>query len=405
MSNVRLAEGKRGKPRAYEDKKRKDAGKKDYWRGVCAYRCVGMPEPKNAQAYRESAAKAERAASDRADEFLRTKKPATVGGIPTNITVFGLCDLWIRRYEKNTKSRDQSVGYYKRVIYKAEKRPKPGVVKIEGSDLGKMTAVGVLASHVEAHLDLVRHTPAVAKKHRLALKQAFHLLYKEGLIPFNPAKESDPITLERPEPKPFTPEQYQRYLHLEKVYFARHPNANRERYQDVRQLMYDIVGRPGEALATRIEEDLELAEQVVKVQGTIIVYGADGGRCKPYRQDMPKTDESVRSVKVSVATVVMLRRRKLAAAPGQTLVFVNRNGNPISPQDFWEVWAKIVKGSDLEWSTPKALRKTAMKRIKEKYKLPAAQAAGGHRTGSRVTEDSYTGRDVVVADFNDALHS
>ncbi|MFD4443670.1 tyrosine-type recombinase/integrase [Nocardia sp. NPDC058519] len=402
MGRSKLAEGKRGEPKAYEDATRKAAGKPDYWRGVCPWRGVGMPNPKNAQAYRETAAKAKRAASDKADENLKEWKP-TDGTLDPNITVFELCDLWIERHEKISGIRGQSIGYYKRIIYRAVQRPKPGVVKIEGSTLGNMKAVTVLTSHIDAHVDLVRHTPAVAKNHRIVLREAFRLLVKSGLKEYNPVNESDVVKIVRPEPKPFTPAQYARYLELETAYFIKRPNANRERYADTRQLMYDIVGRPGEALAVR-KEDVDTKAGVVSVTGTIVTSDATGKRCKAFRQDIPKTDESVRYVKVSAPTAAMLNRRILAMPTGQELIFVTRDGNPIAPGDFNETWGKIVEGSELDWSTPKAIRKTAFKRIDEKHGEAAAQAAGGHRKGSRVTRDHYTGKDIVVTDFTDALH-
>lgn len=402
MSRTKLAEGKRGEPKAYEVAARKAAGRKDYFRGVCPWRGLGMPNPKNAQVYRTSETKAKRDAADKADDNLKNWKP-TNGTLDPNITVFELCDLWVQRHEKHSGNRGQSIGYYKRVIYKAGQRPKPGVVKIEGSVLGNMKAVQVLTGHIEAHIDLVRHTPAVAKNHRIILKEAFRLLGKSGLREYNPVNEADPVKIVRPEPRPFKSEQYRRYLNLEAAYFVRRPNASRERYCDIRQLMYDIVGRPGEALAIR-PEDVDLTTGVVSVTGTIVVYDATGGRCKAYRQEMPKTDESIRDVKVSAATLAMLARRIEAMPPGQALIFVTRNGTPVKPEDFNETWNKIVEGSELDWSTPKAIRKTAFKRIDEIHGEEAAQLAGGHRKGSRVTRDHYTGKDIVVADFTDALH-
>ncbi|MFF2084587.1 tyrosine-type recombinase/integrase [Nocardia sp. NPDC058176] len=402
MSRIKLAEGKRGEPKAYEDKARKAEGKKDYFRGVCPWRGAGMPDPKNAQVYRESAPKAKRDAADKADDNLKNWKP-TNGTLDPNITVFELADLWIQRHEKHSGNRGQSIGYYKRVIYKATQRPKPGVVKIEGSVLGKMKAVNVLTGHIEAHLDLVRHTPATARQHRIALRETFRLLVKSGLREYNPVNESDVVKIVRPEPRPFTPEQYTRYLELETAYFGKRRNASRERYCDIRALMLDIVGRPGEALAVR-REDVDRKTGVVSVTGTIVVYDATGGRCKAYRQEMPKTDESIRFVKVSAATLEMLTRRINALPAEQALLFTTRNGTPVTPEDFNKTWNKIVEGSELDWSTPKALRKTAFKRITEKHGEEAAQAAGGHRKGSRVTRDHYTGKDIVIADFTDALH-
>lgn len=403
MGRSKLPEGKRGEPKAYEDKARKAAGKPDYWRGVCPWRGRGMPTPRNAQAYRTTEAKAKRAASDKADENLAQWKPST-GTLNPNITVFELCDRWIERHEKHAGIRGQSVGYYKRIIYQAKQRPRAGVVKIEGSTLGRMKAVDVLTGHIEDHLDQVRHTPALAKRHRIALREAFRLLVKSGLREYNPVHESDVVKIVRPEPRPFTREQYARYLELETAYFDKRPNANRARYCDTRQLMYDIVGRPGEALAVR-KQDVDTETGVVAVTGTIIIYDETGGRCPAFRQEMPKTDDSVRFVKVSAPTLAMLKRRILAMPPNQELIFISRLGTPCVPEVFNETWNNIVKGSELEWSTPKSIRKAAFKRITEVHGEEAAQAAGGHRKGSSVTRNHYTGRDVVVADFTDALYA
>ncbi|NNH69182.1 tyrosine-type recombinase/integrase [Nocardia uniformis] len=404
MPRPPIPEGKRGEAHASIDKERQATGKKDYWRGICRYRLTGERKPRTAQAYRTSEAKAKRDAAEAADKALKTRKPEYGQKYSSKTTVLELCLSWYER-ECNTPdgNRGQSIAaFYTEIV----KRPggKKGTVKIEGSELGKMAIGEVRTSHVERHLDPIRHMSEKAYRQRLILVEAFALAARDDAITGNPARESE--TIERghkDEPRPFTPEETQRFWEIEAKYFELSPTADK-RFMDITRLTYDLLGRPGEALAV-IWEDVDLEAGTVAVTGTVVQVGADGKR-KVWRQPMPKEDESVRTVKVSAESLAMLKRRWLAVGkPTTGLVFPNKLGNPISATMFRETWVRVLKGTELDWATPKALRKTGMTRISEKYGDKAAQQQGGHAIGSRVTRKHYVPTVRETADFTDALYA
>jgi hypothetical protein len=78
-----------------------------------------------------------------------------------------------------------------------------------------------------------------------------------------------------------------------------------------------------------------------------------------FRQPFTKTFESrEKTVKVQPDTLAMLRRRKLAVAPGQIFVIPSQSGKVLSADQMSMVWRRIVKGTELEWSPPRPLRST-----------------------------------------------
>ncbi|MFC9993747.1 tyrosine-type recombinase/integrase [Nocardia sp. NPDC127526] len=403
MPRPPIQEGQRGEPHASIDKKRQEAGHKDHWRGICRYRLKGEHKPRTAQAYRTSEAKAKRDAADAADKALKNRRPEFGQAYTSKTTVFELCKAWYEHEKATSGNRGQSLAVFWTEIVK---RPggKSSTVKIEGSELGKMRIGEVRTSHVERHLAPIRSMTEKAYRQRLLLIESFALACRDDAIPGNPARETEPIGRGKTdEPRPFTPEELQRFWEIEAKYFELSPRADK-RFKDITRLTYDLLGRPGEALAI-IWEDVDLEAGTVAVTGTIVQVDADGKR-NVYRQPMPKEEQSERTVKVSAETLTMLKRRWMKAGkPTTGLVFPNKLGNPISATMFRETWERVLRGTELDWATPKALRKTGFTRISEKYGDEAAQLQGGHAKGSRITRKHYVPTVREVADFGDALHA
>src|SRR5262249_3345927 len=121
-----------------------------------------------------------------------------------------------------------------------------------------------------------------------------------------------------------------------------------------------------------------------------------------FRQPFTKTALSMRTIKIGPECLAMLKRRKLASAPGEALVFPSRVGKVLSVATLAEAWRAVVKDTELEWSTLRTLRSTRATRVRERYGLPAAREILGHDEDSRVTSQAYVPTERKVVNVADA---
>ncbi|MFI6212539.1 hypothetical protein ACIBCD_11105 [Nocardia brasiliensis] len=91
-----------------------------------------------------------------------------------------------------------------------------------------------------------------------------------------------------------------------------------------------------------------------------------------------------------------------AASPHTNLVFPDHNGNIRDPHNCRRTWRQ-ARGSDCAWITPKTFRKTVATVITHEYGVGQAGLQLGHRRGSKVTEEHYVERDLLVPDSSAAL--
>ncbi len=383
-------------------------------------------------------------------------RAAAAGLYSADITVAELVSEWIKSYEKNPKKRPQNSRTYRREI---DRSTGPGAkrdkVTIVGSDLGRMKAAEVKPLHIRLHLERLNWATTKQALHKSILSMAFDMIVSDGLLDFNPVAnvkglrgENAPKMHRRKaianpyfadEPQPFTPDEMALYWSLEAAYFA--PDKCRRyhrdpKFQDYTRLAYDVAARPGEGVAVRWTDGVDFEAGTVTLAATVVdtelrvsqirkvvtdyrlsdleIVAPDGWRTMPadrvlsvvFRQPFTKTFESMeKTVKVRPDTLAMLRRRKLAATPGQTLVIPGQSGHVLSADQISKVWRRIVKGTELEWSTPRTLRSTRATRVAEAHGIDAARLILGHEKNSPVTTQHYVpGRSTaVVVDFADAL--
>ncbi|WP_040807892.1 tyrosine-type recombinase/integrase [Nocardia concava] len=377
----------------------------------------------------------------------------SLGAYSPNVTVEALCLTWLKLYEHDDTKRPQNAKHYRREINPATKgRGKEDKITISGSALGRMKALETRPFHIRIHLEQMNGTAYKKTRQKSILRNAFQMLVDDGLRDDNPVnsvkrnkgsrtkavvKRGRARTTPNPyfpdEPQPFTPNEMSSYLEAERGYFPR-PFASpwfEQRYMDFRALAYELAARPSEALAV-LFDDIDFDRCEVSVTGTIVdselrvhqvrsvvaQYNLQGDEivyprgwpdfadedvvCVAYRQPFTKTAKSMRTIKVGDDCMTMLRRRKIAARPGQRLVLPSRTGKVVRSEQMSLTWAKVVRGTGLEWSTPRTLRSTRATRVAEKYKLPAARLILGHEENSPITARHYVPDERVVVDLADA---
>ncbi|KZM70971.1 hypothetical protein AWN90_41335 [Nocardia terpenica] len=226
------------------------------------------------------------------------------------------------------------------------------------------------------------------------------------------------------------------YWSLEEKYFTGKPRRN-PIFRDYTLLLYETAGRPGECLAIEFDsidynagtvtieatlvytvltiEDVHRLIEEFKLSSNQIILPEDWKTLSPtariyvlFRQPFPKTEASLRVIKVSARALAALKRLKLLAKPGQKLVFIGSSGAMLNPDNAEVTFRKIVKGTPLEGATLRTLRSTKATRIAEAYirrgldyALARAREILGHEIGSPVTLENYVAIDRPVIDFVD----
>ncbi|MBF6288145.1 tyrosine-type recombinase/integrase [Nocardia cyriacigeorgica] len=382
------------------------------------------------------------------DKAVKNWKPraANVGVYSANCTVTEAVRAWLASRERDPNEKPQTLDSYRREIELSTGRgADPDKFVICTSDLGEMRAADVKPVHVRVHLELLNAQGGKQRQHKSILSGTFDMLVEDGLIDHNPVKSvkgrrGEMAERARPsggrnpwfddEPQPFTAAEFARYRKLEADYI-RADSRRDPRYLDFSALAYEIAARPGEVLALRWS-DIDLEAATVEVAATIVStrvsvskvdalirryrltagemairdgwrkLGADELVSVTYRQPFPKTRESRRVIKVGPDVLAMLRRRKLAARPGQTLVFPSGTGRPLGTSTMSEMWRRIVADTELSWSTPRTLRSTRATRVAERHGIPAARLILGHEENSPVTTRHYVALATPVVDYADA---
>ncbi len=361
-----------------------------------------------------------------------------------NPTVIELVRAWFNHEKKQptARRRIQTLApYYQEIEVAAHPRGKP--IKIANSPIAGMKALEVKRRHIRAHLDRLGATPTKQIMHKTILNQAFQMLADDDIRDdfINPVasikgyngkdapKKSRRQKAVNPyfdgEPAPFTEEEMAMYWRLEKKYFA--ADARRDaRFRDYTMLLYETAGRPGEGLAIRLDEDIDFEHGTVSIDGTLVptkVFAGDVAKIikefdlspeeisvRPdwaeldpdvrvsvmFRQPFPKTQSSLRTIKVSPEALAMLKRRKLAARPGQKFLFLSQFGTMVRHVHAEAIFRKIVASTPLEGATLRTLRATKATRVAEKYlpqgkdyALARAREILGHEVGSRITQEHY----------------
>lgn len=356
--------GKRGEAKAYEIRA-------DYWRGKCPYRLLGSPKTEYAQAYATTKTEARAAAAQKADDILCNRKVFYGKGFDPKTTVAEVVMSWFAEHRQlKTNKRPQSFEPMRACIHPSKSgKSSKATVFITTSKLGQMRAADVRTTHVATYLESISHTAEKCRKSRDILIEAFAYAARHGLeLPCgNPARETERPDRNPEDPRALTPAEFELYRQLEADYFAKHPRTDADRrYRDLVALTFELAARGGEATGVALD-DIEFGRDdegdyaLVSVTGTVVrSKDVETGKQLLFRQDDTKMGRAKYVTVRNRAVVSMLRRRKLAAHPGQRLLFVTRSGGPLSLEEGMGRIVRLIRaGSELEWVTPKTLRKTA----------------------------------------------
>ncbi|WP_344753148.1 tyrosine-type recombinase/integrase [Leifsonella bigeumensis] len=164
---------------------------------------------------------------------------------------------------------------------------------------------------------------------------------------------------------------------------------------DIGDLLIGTGGRIGEILALRWD-DVDLAGRVT-ITGTVTRERGRG----IYRQDIPKSDSSNRTLTLPTFVVDMLATRRVNAY--NEWVFPSATGTLRWPENVRQQWATAVADSPVEWMTTKACRKAVATVIDAELGLEAAKDQLG-QSDIGVTRRHYVARNLARPDRSELLN-
>lgn len=264
--------------------------------------------------------------------------------------------------------------------------------------IGQLRLVEVGAGVLTRALDeLNQVSPGQVRNGLVVTRHGLSYAVRAGALVSNPAREVELPPRTRREVRALTVEEETELRRVAREHRALRDEQGRlapgprptALLPDVIEVLLGTGLRIGEALALRWQ-DVDLDDTpTLRITGTM-VEGTGGLR----RQEVAKTEAAHRILAIPHAVVAVLERRRHEAKDGVQAVFATRTGRHVSPADLRRLLRAAVNGTELEWVTPHACRRTVATRIEASLGIRAALEQLGHARPA-VTEDHYLARNRV----------
>ncbi|MEW1990780.1 site-specific integrase [Microbacterium sp. NPDC078849] len=217
---------------------------------------------------------------------------------------------------------------------------------------------------------------------RVVLKGMFALAVRHGAMKSNPVAATAAVSAKRT--RPIAPDKAQVIGIRTRFYEWDNTLDGRGRPKITRLLEACdmLIGtgiRTGELLALKWD-DVDLVDCTVTIRRTVAV-DEEG---KVFVQELPKTDDSARTLILPAAVVRMLSRRIRESE----FVFPSTTGTFWQPSNFRARWREALKGTEYAGTTPRAFRKLVATTLQRALGSRAAGDQLGHAS-ERTTEQHY----------------
>lgn len=302
----------------------------------------------------------------------------TEGDLHSGSTVKELCEKWLLEFDQSKRSQGTKNAYRAAV---------EGVI-IPGLGDVALNECGV--PRVDRFITGVK--PGRQKNVRAALKQAFALAVRHGVMSKNPMESvAVYIAPEKKNVEALEPKQIkQLFGHL-----AKYDDAHTSVLLDGAVFMAGTGARIGETMASMFP-DFNLAKGIVSLNYTT-QEDSDG---KLFRQENGKGRGSDRDLVMPNKVVLMLKRRQLAAVTD--LVFPSARLTMRWPNNYRRQWREALKDSKFEGVSPKWLRRSVATQIAHEIGSEAAAKQLGH-TDDEITMQHYIQAQRELVDFTTVL--
>lgn len=224
--------------------------------------------------------------------------------------------------------------------------------------------------------------PGPATTARVVLKGMFDLAVRHGAVKTNPLEGTAAVRTKRA--RPISPDKSTvigiraRFLEWDQTPDKR-GRPKTTQLMDAVDMFTGTGIRTGELLALKWE-DVDLLDMTVTIRRTVAI-SEDG---KEFVQELPKTDDSARTLHLPPQVSQMLSRRVRTSE----FVFPSSTGTFWRPSNFRSRWREALKGTEFEGTVPRAFRKLVATTLQRALGSRAAGDQLGHAS-ERTTEQHY----------------
>lgn len=327
------------------------------------------------------------AARTRLMERIRERPSLPSSGVLRPTSSFAdLADLWLADLEVRDLAGNTKENY--RTCLRLHVRP-----AFEHYTLAEVTT-----GRVEWFLARqAKVSPSQAKQTRTLLNMLFGYALRHDAIARNPVEGTSQLRRAKTTPQALTIDQITA-IRKAAAGWRTEPGLPGPRpdgqVRDIIEVLLGTAMRTGEVLALRPCDIQDLPSgMVATVNGTVVQRKGAGAE----RQDRPKTEASIRSIRVPDFAALVLRRRLGMVHDPQRTIFANRTGGPLSPYNVRRTFREFLvlagltdSGISLRW-----YRRTGATVIARGLGTDAAAAFLGH-TSTVITEGHYIERDRTI---------
>lgn len=251
-------------------------------------------------------------------------------------------------------------------------------------ELGDVRLYEATVPRIDRYLKAITRSSGTgtATTARVVLKGMFALAVRHGAMKANPVAGTAAVNTKRA--RPVAPDKAQvigirtRFFEWDNTLDGRgRPKITR--LLEACDMLTGTGIRTGELLALKWE-DIDLIDCAVTVRRTVAV-DEDG---KSFVQEIPKTDDSTRTLLLPPHVVQMLARRPRESE----FVFPSTTGTFWHPANFRARWREALKGTEYAGTTPRSFRKLVATTLQRALGSRAAGDQLGHAS-ERTTEQHY----------------
>lgn len=318
------------------------------------------------------------------EHLTELRKQTIAGEVSGTVTLGSFAGDWFTRWRESANPPASTVRTYRAAVKWIKEEL--GMLRLTECTTGRLERGVVRISDA--------HGQTTAKQARSVLRRIFADAVRLDALTANPALGISTVKERPQEVRAMTAAEVQQLRTAARKWEATPVTANKPVRREIADSIDVMLGtgvRIGELLAIRWDDvDLEATPPTISVMGTVAL-GADGGGMQ--YQPAPKSETSKRILYLPTIAAEALRRQfeDREFRPGSEAVFASETGTWRDPSNYRAHFRQVRKIAELDWVTPKTIRKTVATTIYTADGLDNSSQQLGHSEVG-VTEKHYVQR-------------
>lgn len=342
------------------------SGKRGNYRATARFR---QANGKTVPRFRTGATK-EAARNALLEHLTELREQTTAGKVSSSTTVGSFAKDWLQRWEESDEHPPATIATY------------TAAVKWIREELGMLRLIECTTGKLENGVKRISesHGQTTAKQARTVLRHVFADAVRLDALGTNPALGVSPIKPEAGKVRAMTQAEVVALRTATRQWEATPHKSFRPYRRDILDSIDVMLGtgvRTGELLGIRWQDiDLDADVPTVSVMGTVTQANGQGVVWKP----APKSETSKRTLYLPSIAAEAFRRKAAEPEflPESEAVFASEVGTWRNPSAYRVHFRQVRKIAELDWVTPKTIRKTVATTIYSSDGLDNASQQLGH---------------------------